>query len=90
MPGIPGTRILVNRGYKPLGSCLEGSRGPYADYADYPNLHVQLTASALEGLAFSGANFHLFGDVNPPWRRPDAGPYKGKLETLLAAVKAVR
>jgi hypothetical protein len=76
---IPGTQILVNRQYKPVGSNLVY---PWVRYEDYANLHTQLTPAQIAAIC-SPLPTALFDDGNPPWKgRREAREYMKKLELL--------
>lgn len=79
---IPGTYILVNRNYKPLGS-NQPTRGDHAVYEDFKNLHVRLTPEQIASVASPGHMHGLFGDGNPPWSgRKVANAYLTRLRVL--------
>lgn len=79
---IPGTQILVNRNYKPLGSNI-GTGAEYLRYEDFSNLHVQLTNNQIATVANHGKGVYLFGDENPPWSgRSAAKAYMKRLVIL--------
>jgi len=66
---VEGTRILVNRNYKPQGSNLP--LFPEVSYEDHTNLHLKLDADELLALVgsnriFSG-NAYLYKDGDSPW-----------------------
>ena len=78
---LPGTRILLNRNYKPVGSNIVPG-GKIVDYDDYPNLHVRLHKVQIQRLC-SPRESALFDDGNPPWRgRKEAKAYLIKLQYL--------
>lgn len=79
---IPGTRILVNRNYKPLGSNIE-TGGKQLEYEDFKNLHVRLTIDQIAAVTNRGRGGYLFGDENPPWKnRTTAKAYLKRLVLL--------
>ena len=79
---IPGTYILVNRNYKPLGS-NQPTGGNYAVYEKFTNLHVRLTPEQIASVVSPGYTHGLFGDGNPPWSgRKAANAYLARLCAL--------
>lgn len=61
---IPNRDILLNRNYKPVGSCCV-SGFPHVDYEAFPNLHVQLTQKKIQSVAISNVEglYYLFDDL---------------------------
>ena len=81
---ITGTQILVNRAYKPVGSIVPSS-GPYANYEEFTNLHVQLDSAQIRSVVSAPHERGLFGDGNPPWRKKSyAREYLQRLQKLYA------
>ena len=79
---VPGTYILVNRNYKPLGS-NQRAGGVYATYEDFANLHVRLTPEQIASVVSPGYSHGLFADGNPPWSgRKAANAYLARLRVL--------
>jgi hypothetical protein len=79
---IPGTQILVNRHYKPVGSNVPSS-GPNAVYEEFANLHVQLGAEEILTVVSKPHERGLFGDGNAPWHsKSNAKAYLERLQTL--------
>jgi hypothetical protein len=79
---IPGTQVLVNRNYKPLGSNIE-TGGEHLRYEDFTNLHVHLTKGQVASVANRGEEVYLFGDENSPWNsRAAAKAYLKRLVML--------
>lgn len=84
---IPGTFILVNRNYKPLGS-NQPTEGEFAVYEDFTNLHVCLTSSQIASVVSPPHERGLFGDGNPPWSgRKEANAYLARLRLLHSQLK---
>lgn len=81
---IPGTQILVNRHYKPVGSNVPAS-GPHVNYEEYLNLHVQLSAAEIVTVVSPPHARGMFGDSNAPWQSKSiARAYLARLQTLHA------
>jgi hypothetical protein len=81
---IPGTQVLVNREYKPIGS----TDPKFEIYEHYPNLHVTLTVPQLRAFCV-GSQGYLFNDESAPWRGPtEAEAYVGLATTLLSMISA--
>lgn len=81
---IKDTQILVNREYKPVGSNVPRS-GPFANYEEFTNLHVKLSASQIQSVVSAPHERGLFGDGNPPWRKKSyAKDYLERLRRLYA------
>jgi hypothetical protein len=79
---IPGTQILVNRHYKPVGSNVPAS-GPNAIYEEFDNLHVQLGTKEIQSVVSPPHERGLFGDGNAPWHsKSNAKAYLERLEKL--------
>jgi hypothetical protein len=79
---IPGTQILVNRYYKPVGSNVPAS-GPYAIYEEFDNLHVQLGTKEIQTIVSPPHERGLFGDSIAPWHSESkAKAYLERLEKL--------
>ena len=78
----PGTQILLNRQYKPLGCNLpDGFK--WVRYEDYPHLHVQLTDAEISRVACPPYPRALFGDRSAPWLgRDEATAYLDRLRRL--------
>ena len=84
---LPGTQILVNRQYKPLGS-NQLDEGPWLPYEEYPNLHVSLSSDEVRNLC-RPLPCALFDDGCPPWDgRKQATQYLGRLRNLFALLAA--
>lgn len=79
---MPGTQILVNRNYKPLGnSSRTGEK--WVNYELATNGHVQLTQEQIKVVVSAGRERGLFGDENPPWfGRREASAYLERLKAL--------
>jgi hypothetical protein len=75
-----GTRILLNRYYKPVGYGVN----EFVRYADFANLHVRLGFEQLKLFSNHGrATGYMFDDGNPPWSsRANATAYLGRLQRL--------
>lgn len=85
---IPGTYILVNRNYKPLGS-NKPTGGDHAIYEEFMNLHVRLTPEQIASVASAGHSHGLFGDSNSPWSgRKAANAYLSRLRVLHGVLSA--
>ena len=81
---IPGTQILVNRHYKPVGSNVPAS-GPDAVYEEFLNLHVRLSAEEICTVVSPPHERGLFGDGNAPWHsKSNAKAYLERLKKLQA------
>ena len=81
---IPGTFLLVNRNYKPVGNNLP-THGEHVKYEEFKNLHVRLTPQQIASVVSPGHSHGLFGDANPPWSsRKDANAYLARLKALHA------
>lgn len=82
-----GVQILVNRAYKPVGSPAPTS-GPFANYEEFKNLHVKLTAAQIQSVVSVPHERGLFGDGNPPWRKKSyAKEYLERLKKLYALLR---
>ncbi len=78
----PGTQILVNRQYKPLGSNTE-EYDDWVDYESFPNLHVRLSRNSIESVSDRICTGALFNDGNAPWLgKAEALAYLGRLRRL--------
>lgn len=87
---IPGTQILVNRNYKPLGNNIE-TGGEHSKYEDFINLHVRLTNNQIAAVADRGQSSYLFGDENPPWcSRAAAKAYLKRLVLLRGLLETAK
>lgn len=79
---LPGTQVLLNRNYKPLGSNLPDCR-TWVHYEDYPQAHVHLTPEQIAEVVVPPYDRGLFGDGCQPWRsREDALAYLARLKRL--------
>ncbi len=75
----PGTQILVNRKYKPVGSTAED----FVNYEEFTNLHVRLTEDQIRSVACPSHERGLFGDASAPWHeRSNATDYLTRLKAL--------
>ena len=84
--GIPGTYLLVNRNYKPVGS-NSSSHENWVDYDKCTNLHVCVSPEQIASIVTPGHEFGLFADGNPPWiSREFAEAYLLRLRSLLAII----
>ena len=83
---LPGTQILVNRNYKPLGNSSRTGAG-WVKYEECRNMHVKLTSEQIRSFAGPGRERALFGDGDPPWAgRKEAKAYLERLKKLSALV----
>src|SRR5882724_2711012 len=72
---LPGTQILVNRNYKPLGNNARPDEG-WADYEQQLNLHVRLSPVQIAEVASPLKALALFSDKDAPWQgREEAAAY---------------
>jgi len=79
---VPGTQILVNRNYKPLGNSSRTGEN-WVNYELATNCHVNLTQEQIKVVVSVGRERGLFGDENPPWfGRRDASVYLERLKAL--------
>ncbi|MBX3664981.1 MAG: hypothetical protein KF834_04790 [Burkholderiales bacterium] len=79
---IKGTRILLNRNYKPIGS-NQPTGGQWARYEDFQNSHVSLSDEQIQSLVEDGRTA-LFSDGSVPWKgKKEAGNYVARLRMLL-------
>ena len=79
---LPGTQILVNRNYKPVGHNARTS-GAHVEYEQYRNLLIRLSPAQIASVVSPPHEHGLFGDGNPPWRsRANAEAYLVRLEKL--------
>jgi len=80
-----GARIIVNRGYKPVGQVSND----WAKYEDFQHLHVQLTPEQCEQFKAPGASAgYLFNDGCAPWEsRSNAAAYLDRLRRLRDALR---
>lgn len=87
---LSGTRILVNRQYKPIGYPWDRFDRSFVVYEDYTGLHVQATEELLKQISAPGASFSwLFSDSRAPWRgRREARTYETRLFHLMGALEA--
>lgn len=84
---LPGTQILVNRHYKPVGSNVPAS-GPNAIYEEFTNLHVQLGPEQILAVVSPPHERGLFGDGNAPWHsKSNAKAYLERLKKLEALLQ---
>ena len=82
--GIPGTYLLVNRNYKPVGSNSPAHEN-WVDYDKCTNLHIRVSPEQIASIVTPGYEFGLFADGNPPWySRKFAEAYLHRLRSLLA------
>lgn len=80
---LPGTQILVNRQYMPLGNPLK-KWGTRVAYEDYQNLHVRLTPEEITNILGPRSQTALFDDGSAPWLgRKVAKAYLVRLKLLL-------
>jgi hypothetical protein len=79
------SRILVNRGYKPVGRTSQ----EFVVYGNYPHLHLRLTEQELFSVSGPRASLgFLFNDGDLPWRsRENAEAYLSRLRTLQEYLK---
>lgn len=79
-----GTRILLNRRYKPVGQVSDD----WVKYEQFTHLHLQLGNEGLVAFAHRGSDpGYLFNDGCPPWwSRRDAESYLKRLRILRAAL----
>lgn len=81
---IPGTQILVNRHYKPVGSNVLAT-GSDAIYEEFSNLHVQLGAGEITAVVSAPHERGLFDDGIAPWHsKSNAKAYLERLQRLHA------
>lgn len=79
-----GRYILVNRDYKPLGV----PSSDWADYEQYPHMHVALTEAQIKAVVHPKHERGLFGDGSTPWsRKSEAHAYLERLTQLLAIIR---
>jgi hypothetical protein len=79
---FPGTQILVNREYKPVGSNVP-YLGAWSRYEDLPNLHAHLSPGEIASAVHPGHDSALFEDGDGPWvGRRQAGAYLDRLRRL--------
>lgn len=79
---LPGTQILVNRNYKPLGNNSRAHRNQ-VNYEQHLVGHVRLTPEQIASVVSPGRQRGLFGDENPPWSGKKAAlTYLARLERL--------
>lgn len=78
----PGTWILVNRNYKPLGSNIK-TGGERVDYDQVKNMHVQLSPDIVSKMSSTLGQGYIFNDGGYPWAsRKLAEDYLNRLRWL--------
>jgi hypothetical protein len=79
-----GTRILVNRRYKPVGQASD----EFANYDRFSQVHVALSPAQIDAIsARAGGEGFLYNDGCSPWRsRAHAEAYLARLHRLRAAL----
>ena len=79
---VPGTQLLVNRNYKPVGN-NSGTGENWVNYELATNGHTKLTPAQIASVVSPPHKRGLFGDGNQPWAdRREAMAYLGRLKLL--------
>lgn len=79
---LPGTQLLVNRNYKPLGNNSRTGEN-WVNYESATNGHSKLTPAQVASVVGPLHEWGLFGDGNPPWAgKREAAAYFERLKTL--------
>ena len=81
---LPGTQLLVNRNYKPLGNNSKTAENS-VNYELAISGHTKLTAAQIASVVSPPHDRGLFGDGNPPWAgKREAVAYLERLKLLHA------
>ena len=79
---LPGTQLLVNRNYKPLGNNSKTNEN-WVNYESATNGQTKLTPAQILSVVSPPHKRGLFGDGNPPWAgKREAVAYLERLELL--------